>query len=94
VSSSFGTLFRITTFGESHGPGLGVVVDGCPAQLHLDTAAIQHELDREVAALIAQVAEWQAQDDANRPKAKRATALNVIKDGASTGARVTAQKVD
>jgi chorismate synthase len=46
VGSSFGTLFRITTFGESHGPGLGVVVDGCPAQLHLDEAAIQHELDR------------------------------------------------
>jgi chorismate synthase len=46
VGSSFGTLFRITTFGESHGPGLGVVVDGCPAQLHLDEGRIQHELDR------------------------------------------------
>jgi chorismate synthase len=46
VGSSFGTLFRITTFGESHGPGLGVVVDGCPAQLRLDEAHIQHELDR------------------------------------------------
>ena len=44
--SSFGALFRITTFGESHGPGLGVVVDGCPAKLALDVAAIQHELDR------------------------------------------------
>ena len=39
-------LFRITTFGESHGPGLGVVVDGCPAQLPLDLAQIQIELDR------------------------------------------------
>ena len=46
MGSSFGTLFRITTFGESHGPGLGVVVDGCPAKLPLDEAAIQHELDR------------------------------------------------
>ena len=46
MGSSFGTLFRITTFGESHGPGLGVVVDGCPARLPLDEAAIQHELDR------------------------------------------------
>jgi chorismate synthase len=46
MGSSFGVLFRITTFGESHGPGLGVVVDGCPAQLALDLAAIQHELDR------------------------------------------------
>jgi len=55
------------------------------------------KLDREVAALAAQMAEWQAQDEANSksgPKAKRAAALNVIKDGASTGARVTQQKVD
>jgi len=46
MSSSFGVLFRITTFGESHGPALGVVVDGCPAQLPLDLAAIQAALDR------------------------------------------------
>ena len=46
VGNSFGTLFRITTFGESHGPGLGVVVDGCPARLPLDADAIQRELDR------------------------------------------------
>ena len=46
VGSSFGTLFRITTFGESHGPALGVVVDGCPPKLPLDAAQIQHELDR------------------------------------------------
>src|SRR3954451_669278 len=43
---SFGALFRITTFGESHGPGLGVVIDGCPPRLALDLAAIQGELDR------------------------------------------------
>lgn len=36
AGSSFGTLFRITTWGESHGRGLGVVIDGCPAGLHLD----------------------------------------------------------
>jgi chorismate synthase len=46
MGSSLGVLFRITTFGESHGAGLGVVVDGCPAGLALDLAAIQHELDR------------------------------------------------
>jgi chorismate synthase len=46
VSSSLGVLFRITTFGESHGPALGVVVDGCPARLALDVAQIQAELDR------------------------------------------------
>ena len=39
-------LFRITTFGESHGPALGVVVDGCPARMPIDVAQIQAELDR------------------------------------------------
>ncbi|HEY5950734.1 MAG TPA: chorismate synthase [Kofleriaceae bacterium] len=46
MGNSFGVLFRITTFGESHGPGLGVVVDGCPAQLALDLDQIQAALDR------------------------------------------------
>lgn len=46
MSNSFGTLFRFTTFGESHGPALGVVVDGCPAGLILDLEFIQSELDR------------------------------------------------
>ncbi len=46
MGSSFGVLFRITTFGESHGPGLGVVIDGCPPRLALDVADVQVELDR------------------------------------------------
>lgn len=46
MGSSFGTLFRITTWGESHGGGVGVVVDGCPPRLPLTEADIQHELDR------------------------------------------------
>lgn len=44
--NSFGTLFKLTTFGESHGPAIGGVLDGCPAGLKLDLAAIQAELDR------------------------------------------------
>ncbi|MCB0622689.1 MAG: chorismate synthase, partial [Saprospiraceae bacterium] len=36
AGNSFGTSFRITTFGESHGPAIGVIVDGCPAGLELD----------------------------------------------------------
>ncbi len=44
--SSFGTLFRITTFGESHGAAVGVVVDGCPAGLLLDETDVQRDLDR------------------------------------------------
>jgi chorismate synthase len=44
--NTFGTLFRITTWGESHGFGVGVVVDGCPAGIPLDEADIQKELNR------------------------------------------------
>lgn len=44
--NSFGQRFRITTFGESHGPALGVVVDGVPPGLILDTSLIQNDLDR------------------------------------------------
>lgn len=46
MSSSTGTLYRITTFGESHGPGVGVVIDGCPAGIEINTQAIQRQLTR------------------------------------------------
>lgn len=44
--NSYGKIFRITSFGESHGPAIGVVIDGCPAGLAIDEAFIQAELDR------------------------------------------------
>ncbi len=46
MSSTFGTWFRVTTFGESHGGGVGCVVDGCPPRLPLSEADIQPQLDR------------------------------------------------
>jgi chorismate synthase len=46
MSSSFGTLFKVSTFGESHGSGVGAVVDGCPPGLALSEADIQVQLDR------------------------------------------------
>lgn len=46
MSNSFGSLFRITTFGESHGRAIGVTIDGCPAGITLDEAFIQSELER------------------------------------------------
>lgn len=46
AGSTFGNLFRITTWGESHGKGIGVVVDGCPAGIPLTETDIQQELDR------------------------------------------------
>ncbi len=44
--NTIGTLFRVTSFGESHGPAIGCVVDGCPPGMELSAADIQHELDR------------------------------------------------
>jgi chorismate synthase len=44
--NSFGRLFRVTTFGESHGPAIGCVIDGCPPHLEIDAAGIQQELLR------------------------------------------------
>jgi chorismate synthase len=46
MSNVYGTLFKISTFGESHGPAIGVVIDGCPPGLAIDEAFIQSELDR------------------------------------------------
>lgn len=46
MSSSFGQQFRVTTWGESHGPSVGVVVDGCPPRIPIDIDFIQAELDR------------------------------------------------
>lgn len=46
AGNSFGKLFTITSFGESHGPALGAIVDGCPPGLELSEADLQHDLDR------------------------------------------------
>ena len=46
MHNSFGKLFTLSTFGESHGPAIGGVINGCPAGLEIDTNAIQSELDR------------------------------------------------
>lgn len=44
--NTFGNIYRLTSFGESHGPGIGGVIDGCPAGIELDTTFIQQELNR------------------------------------------------
>jgi chorismate synthase len=46
MGNTFGHLFRVTTFGESHGGGVGVVIDGCPPRLEISAEEIQVELDR------------------------------------------------
>ena len=42
----FGSLFKLTTFGESHGPAIGGILEGCPAGIELDLESIQEDLDR------------------------------------------------
>src|SRR5215467_4413171 len=77
MGSSFGTLFRITTFGESHGPGLGVVIDGCPPRLALDVAQIQAELDRRRPG--------QSRLVSQRDEADRVEILSGVLDGMTLG---------
>jgi len=77
VSSSFGTLFRVTTFGESHGAGLGAVVDGCPPRLALAAADIQAALDRR----------RPGQSDLTTPRQEtdRVEILSGVQDGVTLG---------
>lgn len=46
AANTFGEIFRLTTFGESHGKGIGLIIDGCPAGIKIDELFIQSELDR------------------------------------------------
>ena len=46
MGNTFGQIFRITTYGESHGGGVGVVIDGCPPQLEISEAEIAEDLDK------------------------------------------------
>ena len=44
--NTFGTIFKITTFGESHGKALGAIIDGCPPNIEINEEIIQRELDK------------------------------------------------
>ncbi len=75
--NSFGLLFRVTTFGESHGPALGAVVDGCPPGLTLDEAYIQEELDKRKPG--------KAPGESPRKEADRVAILSGVFEGKTTG---------
>lgn len=77
MSSSFGQLFRVTTFGESHGGGVGVVVDGCPSLIELTTEDIQRELDRRRPG--------QSSVTTSRDEADRAEILSGLFEGKTLG---------
>jgi chorismate synthase len=77
MSSSLGTLFRISTWGESHGPGVGVVIDGCPPRVPLCVEDLQKELDRRRPG--------QSKIVTPRKEADEAEILSGVVDGLTTG---------
>jgi chorismate synthase len=77
MGSSFGRQFRISTFGESHGGGVGVVVDGCPPRLPLTVEEIQHDLDRRRPG--------QSRLTTQRKEADEAEILSGVFEGLTTG---------
>lgn len=78
--NSFGTLFRLTSFGESHGAAVGGVIDGCPPGLLIDLDFIQSELDRRRPG--------QSRITTPRKEADRVEFLSGIFEGISTGASI------
>ncbi len=79
--NTLGTNFRITSFGESHGPGIGAVIDGCPAGLKLDLETIQAELDRRKPG--------QSKITSQRKESDEFQLLSGIFEGTTTGAPIT-----
>jgi chorismate synthase len=77
VSSSTGVLFRATTFGESHGGGVGVIVDGCPPRIPLDADLVQRDLDRRRPG--------QSRLVTQRDEADAVEILSGVQDGATLG---------
>lgn len=78
--NSFGHLFRVTTFGESHGPAIGCVIDGCPPNIEIDEAVIQADLDRRRPGTHAFVTQRREPD--------KARILSGVFEGRSTGAPI------
>ena len=78
--NSFGNLFKLTSFGESHGAGVGGVIDGCPAGLTLDMDFIQHELDRRKPG--------QSKVTTPRKEADKVEFLSGIYEGVTTGTSI------
>ncbi|MBF0571665.1 MAG: chorismate synthase [Candidatus Omnitrophica bacterium] len=78
AGNSFGQLFKITTFGESHGPAIGVVIDGVPPKLPLSDADIQKDLDRRRPG--------QSKITTQRHETDRAQILSGVFEGQTTGA--------
>ena len=81
MGDTFGHTFRITTWGESHGGGVGVVIDGCPAGLNIGLEDIQGELDRRKPG--------QSKITTQRKESDTAKILSGIFEGKTTGTPIS-----
>jgi len=77
MSSTFGTLLKVMTFGESHGKGVGAVLDGCPSKINLSEADIQRQLDRRRPG--------QSKLTTKREEPDRVTILSGVENGKTLG---------
>lgn len=77
MSSTFGTVYRVSTYGESHGKGVGAIVDGYPPQIHLTEADIQPQLDRRRPG--------QSKLTTDRSEADRVSILSGVENGITLG---------
>ena len=75
--NSFGKLFTVTSFGESHGPALGCIVDGCPPGMELTGQDLQHDLDRRKPG--------KSRHTTQRREADEVQILSGVFDGRTTG---------
>jgi len=80
AGNSFGDIFRITTFGESHGKAIGVIIDGCPSMLEIDEEFIQSELDKRKPG--------QSKITTQRKESDTAQILSGVFEGKSTGTSI------
>jgi chorismate synthase len=81
MSSTFGKIFKLTTWGESHGPALGVIIEGCPAGIPLAVEDIQHELNRRRVG--------QSKVTTPRGEKDQAEILSGVFEGVTTGAPIS-----
>ncbi len=81
MSSTFGSIFKLTTWGESHGPALGVIIEGCPAGMPLAVEEIQFELDRRRVG--------QSKVTTPRGEKDAAEILSGVFEGVTTGAPIS-----
>lgn len=80
AGNSFGTLFKLSTFGESHGTAIGGMIDGCPAGLEINLDKIQHDLDRRKPG--------QSKITTQRKESDQVQFLSGIFEGKTTGASI------